>query len=538
MNKSKNIAYLCTREKCELGYGDQAAYKWILNDFSENIFTYQQIENASNRIANVLKKYGIHKGERVSIFLPKTPELIDSFFGILKNEAVACILFSTFGESALYDRLSDSETRIVITKTSLLKRIQKIKGDLDQLTAILVIDMDDHLDDSVLSLPKLLADASEDFPFSAEIDGEAPAFIQYTSGSTGKPKGALHVHSATTAMINSFIEVFDVKADECYWCTADPAWITGLTYGVIAPMCTLTNQIHFGGNFNAAVWLTILQDKGVNVWYTAPTALRMLMQEEPGLFKQYDYSNLDRIYSVGEPLNPEVYHWGKRVFGREIYDNWFQSETGSIMITNKPGRPVKPGSMGKPLSYIEAFILDEGMKPVPTRTQGHLCLKKGWPSMFRTYINKEDLYQEKFNGDTYISGDLAYQDQDGYFWYVSRSDDVINTAGHLVGPFEVESALLEIEEIIDVAVIGVPDPILHEKIVAFLRLKNGCEWSRELELKCRVNISNKVSTTATPQEYHIVEKIPKNKSGKILRRVLKAWYEGKDPGDLSTMEDK
>ena len=346
------------------------------------------------------------------------------------------------------------------------------------------------------------------------------------------------MHSGYRAMIDSFKEVFDVKKDELYWCTADPAWITGLVYGVIAPMSTLTNQIHFGGNFNADSWMTILQDRKVNVWYTAPTALRMLMQEDAELFKQYDYSELDRVYSVGEPLNPEVYYWGRKVFGHEIYDNWFQSETGSIMITNKPGQPVKPGSMGKPLSYIDAFILDEDMQPVPTRTQGHLCLKKGWPSMFRTYINKEDLYREKFNGDSYISGDLAYKDEEGYFWYVSRSDDVINTAGHLVGPFEVESALLEIEEIIDVAVIGVPDPILHQKIIAFLCLKNGSEWSRALELKCRVNVSNKVSTTATPQEYHIVEQIPKNKSGKILRRVLKARYEGKDPGDLSTMEER
>jgi acetyl-CoA synthetase len=244
------------------------------------------------------------------------------------------------------------------------------------------------------------------------------------------------------------------------------------------------------------------------------------------------------MYSVGEPLNPEVYHWGKKVFGCEVFDNWFQSETGSIMITNKPGRAVKPGSMGKPLSYIQAMILDDDMQPLAVRQQGNLCLKKGWGSMFRTYINKEDLYQEKFNGDIYISGDLAYQDEEGYFWYVSRADDVINTAGHLVGPFEVESALLEIEEIVDVAVIGVPDPILHEKIIAFLCLKKGSEWSRALELKCRVNISNKVSTTATPQEYHLVDSIPKNKSGKILRRVLKARYEGKDPGDLSTMEEK
>jgi acetyl-CoA synthetase len=264
----------------------------------------------------------------------------------------------------------------------------------------------------------------------------------------------------------------------------------------------------------------------------------MLMQEDEKTFSNYDYSTLDRIYSVGEPLNPEVYKWAKRIFKCEVYDNFFQSETGTIMISNRPGFAVRPGSMGKPLSTIDAAILDDEMKPVKVGNQGNLCLKKGWPSMFRTYLNKRELYEEKFFKDFYITGDLAFKDNDGYFWYVSRADDVINTAGHLVGPFEVESSLLEIEEISDVAVIGAPDQLLHEKIVAYICLKNNIEWSRALELKCRIKISNDISTTAIPQEYKIVSKIPKNRSGKILRRVLRAWYEGKDPGDLSTMEEQ
>ncbi len=261
------------------------------------------------------------------------------------------------------------------------------------------------------------------------------------------------------------------------------------------------------------------------------------MQEDEQVLRAYDYSQLRKIYSVGEPLNAEIYHWGKRIFTREINDTFFQSETGSIMIANRPGIPIRPGSMGKPLSYIAAYILDESGQPVPPKQQGHLCFQAGWNSMFRGYLNKAEAYGEKFRNGYYFTGDLAWQDGDGYFWYVGRADDVINTAGHLVGPFEVESALLEIDEIMDVAVIGVPDPILHEKIIAFICLPNGREWDRGLELKCRVNISNRVSTVAIPQEYHVVEKIPKNKSGKILRRVLKAWYQGKDPGDLSTMED-
>ena len=538
MGLTKNIAYACTRQPCQQAHGEERALKWIHNDLSEEIFTFADLDKASNRIANILKESGILPGQRVSVYLPKSVELMDCFFGILKNHAVACILFSTFGENALYDRLLDSQTRILITRKSLLKKVKKIEGELPELQAILVTDLETHQDDFIRSLPQLLAEAPDSFDFPEMVEAETPAFIQYTSGSTGKPKGALHVHDGLDTMLASFKEVFEIRPDEVFWCTADPAWITGLVYGVIAPLALQTNQIQFGGNFGAETWLEILQREKVSVWYTAPTALRMLMQEDAELFRQYDYSTLDRMYSVGEPLNPEVYHWGKKVFGCEVYDNWFQSETGSIMITNKPGRAVKPGSMGKPLSYIQAMILDDDMQSLAIRQQGNLCLKKGWGSMFRTYINKEDLYQEKFNGDIYISGDLAYQDEEGYFWYVSRADDVINTAGHLVGPFEVESALLEIEEIVDVAVIGVPDPILHEKIIAFLCLKKGSEWSRALELKCRVNISNKVSTTATPQEYHLVDSIPKNKSGKILRRVLKARYEGKDPGDLSTMEEK
>ncbi len=441
MNSCENIAHLCVRKPCELGFAEKVAYKWIHNDLSESDFTYWQIDQASNRFANVLKRLGILKGERVSIYLPKSPELIEYFFGIQKNEAVSCILFSTFGESALYDRLADSRTRFVVTKLSLLKRLQKANEEgLEHLQAILVTDLEDHQDGFVLSLPRLLAQASPDFAFSPQVNAETPAFIQYTSGSTGKPKGALHVHAGSAAMTNSFKEVFGIQAGERFWCTADPAWITGLVYGVIAPLALRTKQIQFGGNFGAETWMEILQCERVNVWYTAPTALRMLMQEEAAMFKQYDYSALRRMYSVGEPLNPEVYHWGKKVFGCVVYDNWFQSETGSIMITNKPGRKVKPGSMGKPLSYIQAMILDEDMQPLPVRQQGSLCLKKGWGSMFRTYINKEELYQEKFNGDIYISGDLAYRDEEGYFWYVSRADDRDQHCPGIWWAFEVEVA--------------------------------------------------------------------------------------------------
>ncbi len=533
---SDNIAYACLTKYCKNGLGEKRIMHWIHKDLSEDQYTYDDFEQQSNQIAHVLRDVNVDPGDIVSIFLPRSPLLISSYFGIEKTLAMSCILFSTLGEDALLDRLGNSETKVLITKNSLLRKILAIKEKLPELETILVVDIDEHKDELVYSLPKLLSTADTEFDYPHQLDSETPAFLQYTSGSTGKPKGALHVHSAILDVIKSFTEVLRADTEDLYWCTADPAWITGLSYGIIAPLSTMTTSIQYGGTYNADNWMKILKDKEVSIWYTAPTALRMLMQEDETKFKDIQSNNIKRIYSVGEPLNPEIYHWGKKVFGTEVYDNWFQSETGSIMIANRPGLEVKPGSMGKPRSGIQVFILDDDMQPRPVGLQGHLTLKKGWDSMFRTYFHKDSAYADKFRGDLYITGDLAYQDAEGYFWYVSRSDDVINTAGHLVGPFEVESALLEIEEIGDAAVIGVDDPLLHKKIVAFIVVPDKVEWDRALELKCRIYISNKVSTVAIPAEFIVTDKIPKNQSGKILRRVLRAIYEGTDPGDISTME--
>jgi len=531
-----NLAYACLTQFCENGLGDREAVQWIQSDLTETHLSYQCFEIESNRIANLLRGLGIQRGEVVSIFLPRSPILISSFFSVLKLEAISCILFSTLGEEALYDRLENSASKVIITRKSLLHKLLPLKEKLPELKAIVVMDIDDHVDEFVLSMKKLSSTAVETFAFEPLVEEETPAFLQYTSGSTGKPKAALHVHGALPDMLQSFQEVMQLQADDQYWCTADPAWITGLVYGIIAPFASKTRQVQYAGGYNVANWLTILSKHEVNVWYTAPTALRMLMQENEDKFIQYTFPKLRRVYSVGEPLNPEVYAWGKKKFQTEIFDTWFQSETGSILVANKPGLQVKPGSMGVPRKGVEIIICDEQFKPVPTGIQGYLCVRSGWRSMFRAYYHKEQEYNDKFHGDLYFTGDLAKKDDDGYVWYISRADDVINTAGHLLGPFEVESALLEIGEIGDVAVIGVHDPLLHEKVIAFVTLKNGCLWSKGLELKCRLHVQNKVSSTAIPAEFHLVERIPKNQSGKILRRVLKAWYEGKDPGDLSTME--
>lgn len=532
----ENIAYACVTRFVESDEGEREALRWVENDLTNEGYSFEYFERASNRIALVLKQLGIKPGDTVSIFLPRSLVLMNAFFAILKLQAVSCILFSTLGEEGLLDRLSNSNTRVIITRKSLLRKILSIEDKLPVLQKILVVDLDGHQDNTVQSMDQLLAGTGADFDFPHMLDAETPAFLQYTSGSTGKPKGALHVHGALGDMRQSFRDIMQLEAGERYWCTADPAWITGIVYGVIAPFATGARQLQYSGSYNADKWLKILQDGKVNVWYTAPTALRMLMQEEESKFLASNFSLLKRMYSVGEPLNPEIYHWGRQVFNVEIYDTWWQSETGSMMIGNRPPMTVKPGSMGKPRAGAEALICNEKMEVLPAGEQGLLCLRKGWGSMFRGYFRNELAYAEKFNGDIYITGDLAWRDEEGYFWYVSRADDVINTAGHLVGPFEVESALLEIDEIVDVAVIGADDPLLHKKIIAFVKLREDQAWSREVELKCRIYVSNKVSTTAIPAEFHVIDHIPKNQSGKILRRVLKAIYEGKDPGDLSTME--
>jgi acetyl-CoA synthetase len=533
-NFVENIAYACLTKQCE-GNPKREAIHWINSDFSSISYSFQEFETESNRIAAVLSRLGVKASDVISIFLPRSPELISAFFAVLKNQALSTILFSTLGSEALFDRLDNSHSKIIFTKKSLVRKILAIHEKLPDLIYIILVDEEEHQNEFVLSLKKLMLDATPEFTYEHYVLPETPAFLQYTSGSTGKPKAALHVHQALTDIVQSFLEVMNISGNETYWCTADPAWITGLVYGIIAPLSTATKQIQFSGGYKAKSWMRVLDQYRVNIWYTAPTALRGLMQEEID-FQEYSLGNLRRIYSVGEPLNPEIFFWGKKIFNTEIYDTWFQSETGSIMIANRPGLKVKPGSMGVPRSNIGVQICDDQAQVVPVGAHGHLCVRAGWGSLFRTYYHNQDAYKEKFKGGVYFTGDLAWIDQDGYVWYISRSDDVINSAGHLVGPFEIESALLEIEEITDVAVIGVPDPLLHEKIVAFICLRKGVEWSREVELKCRVYVANQVSTVATPAEFKILESIPKNQSGKILRRVLKAVYQGNNPGDLSTME--
>jgi acetyl-CoA synthetase len=535
-NNQYNIGHICTRQQCDLGYGDKVAFRWISAHLERTDYSFNDLDRESNRFANALQALGFATGDILFTFLPKTPEQFFSFLGALKLQSICGTLFSNFGDDALLDRLGDAKAKGIVTKKSLLKKITRVRDQLPTLKYIIVIDIEEHQSADILSYPALMRHASEDF-VALLTTPDTPSVLHYTSGSTGKPKGVLHAHRSILHQSRTASEVLNLTETDIFWCTADQGWVTGTSYGIIGPWSLGVTQIHYGGGYDAKLWFDLLQKEAVTIWYSAPTALRMLMREDAELYKGYDLGTLRHIFSVGEPLNPEVITWARAVLGKDIYDTWFQTETGGIMITNRPGLEIRPGSMGTPLIGIEPAIIADNGELLNNNLQGNMCLKIGWPSMFITYLNNESAYNSKIKNGFYYTGDTAVRDDDGFYWFKGRSDDVINTAGHLISPFEVESALLEIEEVAESGVIGAPDDLLYEKVVAFVHLHKQYTWSKELEVKIRLHISNRASSIATPQEIIIVDSVPKNKSGKIMRRVLKARYLGQDAGDISTLED-
>ena len=535
-NISGNIGYLCTGYQCARGYGDKVAMRWLSNSLERTDYTFADLNLYSNRFANLLCTLGIGAGDVLFTYLPKCPEQFFAFLGSLKNECVTGTLFANFGEDALLDRLGDSGARVVITRKSLYRKIERIRSKLPKLEFVILVDASEHADTGIYSWARLLEEATDSFVVPA-TSPETPSVLHYTSGSTGKPKGVLHCHRSILQQSLTTVEVLGLRPDDIFWCTADQGWVTGTSYGIIGPWSMGITQVHFGGGYSAEQWFELLVQESVTVWYTAPTALRMLMREPVESLRRFDLEGLRNIFSVGEPLNPEVITWGRELFGKDIYDTWFQTETGAIMIANRPGTPVKPGSMGRPLAGIIPGILADDGCELADGEHGNLCVRTGWDSMFISYLNNESAYASKFRDDWYYTGDMAWRDSDGYYWFTGRSDDVINTSGHLVSPFEVESVLLELSEVAESGVIGVPDEMMFEKVVAFIHFHRDIQFSPTLELKIRLHIANRLSTLAIPQEVIPLDAIPKNKSGKIMRRVLKARYLGQDAGDTSTLED-
>lgn len=491
-------------------------------------FTFLELSLLSNKTANLLRKKGIARGDRVFIFLPRIPDLYISFLGILKTGAIAGTLFSAFQEQALFDRLENSGAKIVFTNKDLGTRIEKIKKKLPNLKEIIYVDSPECQKEHM---------SMDDKIHIAEMAPTDGAFMLYTSGTTGKPKGVVHAHLAILQEHLTAKWVLDLQDSDIYWCTADPGWVTGIAYGILGSWSNGVTSVVFSGRFDPAAWYKILADYKITVWYTAPTAVRMLMASGTKLVRQYNLSNLRHLASVGEPLNPEAVVWGEKAFGLPFHDTWWQTETGAMCIVNYPSMDIKPGSMGKPFPGIVAGIVDDKGKELKAMIEGNLALKKGWPSMMKTIWRRPHKYKSYFIGEWYISGDRAYQDKDGYFWFVGRADDVIKTSGERVGPFEVESALVEHPGVIEAGVIGKPDALRGEIIKAFVVLKPKVKPSEKLKEELSLFVKKHLAGHAYPREVEFIDKLPKTRSGKIMRRVLKAKELGLPIGDTSTLEE-
>ena len=518
----------------------QVALRFLRTDGRTQDISYADLKSSTARFANVLSELEVLRGERVFTLAGRIPELYTAALGTLKAGNVFCPLFSVFGPEPVFQRLSRGDARVIVTTAALYRKtLLPIMERLPGLRYVLLADAEVDVSPLVRSLPAMMKQASDVFPI-APTDPEDHALLHFTSGTTGMPKGALHVHQAVEMHAFTGRTVLDLHPGDIYWCTADPGWVTGTSYGIIAPLVNGATIIVDEEEFDAVRWYTILQEQKVNVWYTAPTAIRRLMRLGIRPREQYDLSHLRLILSVGEPLHADAVLWMQEAFGVPILDNWWQTETGGIMITNTKDLPVKPGSMGKPIPGIEAAIAEIDGDAVHIITgpdkAGHLVLKKGWPSMFRDYLHEEERYKKCFQGEWYITGDMAHVDADGYFWFEGRADDIIKTSGHMVGPFEVESKLMAHPAVAEAAVIGVPDPMIGELVKAFIVLKPGQAATEAMRMDIMGFARKQLGAAVAPKDIAFVPDLPKTRSGKVLRRLLKARELGLPEGDLSTLE--
>ena len=535
-----NIGWMCSDRICQLGLASKLALVWEDYQGNEKRFTYNDIRGLSNTVAHFLSELGINPRHRVCLFLDRVPELYIGFLGILKMGAVAQPLFSAFGEESLRVRLADAGTTAIITQKKHLYKVRKIREQLPNLQHVIVVDADPgSLQEREIAFAMEKTPRIEQFS-CYPTTAESPSLLHYTSGTTGQPKGARHVHYSIISQYLTSKWVLDLRPDDIYWCNADPGWVTGTSYGIIGPWANGVTQVVLDCGFNAKRWYEFMEKRRVTVWYSAPTAIRLLMKEGAEIVRQHDLSSLRYLASVGEPLNAGAVLWSQEVFGKPFHDTFWQTETGCIVITKFPGMPVKPGSMGKPFPGITATVLDpKTYEPVDRPgVAGLIALRPGWPSQLRGYWNNETGFNAKFKNGWYLCGDRASIDPDGYYWFMGRDDDVINTGGHLVGPFEIESALLGCPGVAESAAVAKPDPVNMEVVKAYVTLKRGFQPSDDLELEIMNNIRKRLSPLAMPQEIEFVDSLPKTRSGKIVRRVLRCKEFNEPVGDLSTiMED-
>jgi acetyl-CoA synthetase len=539
-----NIAHEAIDRHAAGPRANHLALRWLGKSGEVRDFTYADLRALTNRFANVLRGLAVAKGERVFLLAGRIPELYISALGTLKNGNVFCPLFSAFGPEPIHQRLSIGDGRVLVTTAALYRRkVAEIRASLPGLRHIVLVGTPDEVGKvpGALSFARLMADAGEQFQI-APTDPEDLALLHFTSGTTGKPKGAMHVHQAVVAHHITGRYALDFHPDDVFWCTADPGWVTGTSYGIIAPLTHGITSIVDEADFDAERWYALLQRQRVTVWYTAPTAVRMMMKVGVDVVRKYDLASLRFIASVGEPLNPEAVVWGEDAFGMPIHDNWWQTETGGIMIANYAAMDVRPGSMGRPLPGIDAAIVrrsgDAGVDEVTEPgIQGELALRPGWPSMFRGYLHEDERYRKCFVGGWYLTGDVAQRDADGYFWFVGRADDVIKSSGHLIGPFEVESTLLEHPGVAEAGVIGKPDPVAGEIVKAFVSLKAGYSPDEKLRGQLLGFARKRLGAVVAPKEIDFIASVPKTRSGKIMRRLLKARELGLPEGDTSTLEN-
>jgi acetyl-CoA synthetase len=537
-----NIAHEAVTRHARGTLSAHVALRWLGKRGETKDFSYDDLERSTNRFANVLRGLGVQRGERVFTLAGRIPELYVSALGTLKSGGVYCPLFSAFGPEPVRQRLSRGEGRVLVTTEQLYRmKVAPIRDSLPDLSHVIIVGRD-----GASSIPgthdfHTLMEAASDTFEVCPTGVEDEALLHFTSGTTGMPKGAVHVHGAALMHYITGKYALDLHPDDVFWCTADPGWVTGTSYGIVAPLLHGVTMIVDEAEYDAERWYRVLEQQRVTVWYTAPTAVRMLMKSGVDLPRQFDLSALRFVASVGEPLNPEAVVWGLEAYGLPIHDNWWQTETGGIMIANFPSMPIRPGSMGKPLPGIEAGIVERRAEGPLYEVEepdviGELALRPGWPSMFRAYLHEPERYAKCFEGGWYLTGDLARRDADGYFWFVGRADDLIKSSGHLIGPFEVESTLMEHPAVAEAAVIGKPDPVAGELVKAFVSLKHGFEPTDDLRLDLLGFARKRLGAVVAPKEIDILDGLPKTRSGKIMRRLLKARELGLPTGDISTLE--
>ncbi len=544
-----NIAYEAIDRHVAHGRGGRVAIRWVAEDGRVEVFTYDDLRRSTNRFADTLRRLGVKPGERVYALLGRRPELYVAAFGTLKAGCVFCPLFSAFGPEPIRARMEIGEAAVLVTTAAYHRRkVAPWRAELSSLRHVLIVDPDPaRRAEDALCLPALMETASDAFDI-ARTEPDDVALLHFTSGTTGRPKGAIHVHEAVVAHHVTGRYALDFHDGDVFWCTADPGWVTGTSYGIISPLTNGLTLVVDEAEFDAVRWYSLLEREQVTVWYTAPTAIRMLMKAGAEMVRGRNLSHVRFMASVGEPLNPEAVIWSYETFGKPFHDNWWQTETGGIMIANYQCMDIRPGSMGRPLPGVEATVLardargrvrrDQRGDPVEAApgAQGELALRRGWPSMFRGYLGEEPRYRACFAGDWYLSGDLVIRDEDGYFWFVGRGDDVIKSAGHLIGPFEVESALLEHEAVAEAGVIGKPDDTIGEVVKAFVTLRHGYEPSEQLRLDILGFARRRLGPAVAPREIAFDEHLPHTGSGKIMRRLLRARELGLPEGDTSTLE--